>query len=1136
MAQLYTFIPRPIAQLLGIFTLLLLLQSCTTEKKEAPPSGPTLFELLPQSKTNITFANQLKEGLNTNVVMYEYFYNGAGVAAGDLNNDGLDDLMFSGNMVDNALYLNLGGLSFKDISATAGIKGRKGGWKTGVTMADVNGDGLLDIYICYSGNVQPKSRTNELYINQGPDAEGIPHFEEKAREYGLNSPATSTQAAFFDFDKDGDLDLFLLNHSPFPLPVLDEVTTAEHLKKDDPIYGSRLFENTAAQGAQPTFEDITQKAGIVSASLSYGLGIGIADFNNDGWQDIYVGNDYSIPDYLYLNNHDGTFTNQLSSSFEHTSHFSMGNDIADVNNDGLIDLLTLDMLPESNRRQKLLFAPDNYELFNLNLKVGFHYQYMRNMLQINNGNLTGEQPKFSEIGQFAGISNTDWSWSALFADYDNDGWKDLFITNGYVRDYTNMDFLKYMGNFTHSKQGKLKREDVLELVQKIPASNVSNYIYQNNNELKFQNKQREWGLGEVANSTGAVYSDLDNDGDLDLVISNINKAAFVYQNHSNEAKNNHFLQLKLEGEGQNTFGLGAKVTVYSNGKKQFLEQMPTRGFQSSVSPVLHFGLGKTAKIDSVRIDWPSEKSQTLTNLQPDQTIALKETEAQPKASRMTVEKSMFQKEASPISFQHKKNAVNDFKRQPLIVNPQSFDGPCLVKGDVNNDGLADVFVGGSEGQASQLFVQLSNGKFQASSVGVFEENSKSEDINALFFDANNDGFQDLYVCSGGYNNFYPTDEALQDRFYLNKGNGSFEIAAALPQMLTSSSCVAASDINKDGFQDLFVGSKVIPGEYPETPASYILMNTGKGTFEIKTDEVAPALAQAGMVTDATWADLNADGKEELILAGNWMPIQVFANSDGKLEEKTSDFFNKNYSGWWNKLLVEDLNNDGILDIVAGNFGLNSQCQVSDEQPGELYYKDFDNNGAIDPIFCFYIQGKSYPSVTRDELLEQITKLRSRFQNYDSYADAQIGDIFSEEELKGAKHLEINELNTVYFQGKKGGKFEQKTLPSQVQYSPIHSITVLDYDADGIQDLLLCGNTNQARLRFGKTDANFGTLLKGDANGNFSYVPQHRSGFRLSGDVRSVIKLNEILLFGINQSEIKAYSKTGTNNPTSVASN
>ena len=1087
--------------------------SCTPKDGTNPAnSGDALFTLLPAEKTNIDFSNTLTEGLNTNVLLYEYFYNGGGVAVGDVNNDGLQDIYFSGNMSPNKLYLNKGKMQFDDITGVAGVEGRPGPWKTGVCMADVNGDGRLDIYVCYSGILPGRKRVNQLFINQGNDNAGVPLFSEEAEKYGLADSGYSTQAFFFDFDKDGDLDMLLLHHNPHNLPVLDETGTAIQIKQPVPTIGVRLFKNEKNH-----LTDITETTNINSSALTYGLGAGISDINGDGWPDIYISNDYGVPDYLYINNKNGTFTNQLQSSLGHISQFSMGNAVADVNNDARPDIFTLDMLPEDNHRQKLLFAPDNYEKFDVLLRSGFYYQYMRNMLHINNGNNT-----FSEVGQLAGISNTDWSWSPLFADFDNDGWKDLFVTNGYLRDYTNMDFIKYMNEFTQSK-GRLQRQDVLDIVQQMPASNVVNYLFKNNTGLTFSNVSTQWGINIPSNSNGAAYADLDNDGDLDLIVNNINQPAFIYQNETSSKPANHYLEVKLEGQGQNTQGIGASVTAYCKAKKQYLEQMPSRGYQSSVSPVLHFGIGEDANVDSLRIVWQSGQQQLLTNIKANQIISIKETDAQNIIKATTPETSLFTETSSPIAYTNKNNVVNDFKRQALMVNPQSFSGPCMVTGDANGDGLGDIYAGGGSGQPGELYLQQKGGTFTKKPEPVFEADKQSEDADAVFFDANGDGFADLYVVSGGYGSYAPADPLLQDRLYINDGKGNFTKAAgALPAMLVSKSCVRVNDVNGDGFPDLFVGGRVIPGRYPETPQSYLLVNDGKGHFTDQIAALAPTLQKVGMVTDAAWIDLNGDNKNDLVVVGEWMPVTVLINVNGKLENKTKDYFDKEYSGWWNKISVGDFNKDGKKDLIIGNLGLNSQCKATDAQPAELYYKDFDNNNYVDPILCFYIQGKSYPYVSRDELLTQINGLRKKFTDYKSYADATIEDVLTPEQLSGSNHLKANYLGTAYFQMGANGKFKEMELPVQAQFSPVFTVTQLDYDKDGNTDILLCGNMNHARLRFGKYDANYGMLLHNDGKGNFTYINQVQSGLNVKGDVRSVIEANNTLIFGINQTATKAY--------------
>lgn len=1082
----------------------------TSKQESNEPEGEkqqTIFTLLPSEKTHIDFQNIINEGLNTNVLMYEYFYNGGGVAVGDLNGDGFDDIYFTSNMQANRLYLNKKNMEFADITAIAGVAGREGPWKTGVTLSDVNADGKLDIYVCHSGNLMPEKKANELFINQGNDANGNPTFIEQAAKFGLDSPASSTNAYFFDADKDGDLDMFLLNHNIKSLPVLDEARTAALTKVDDAVSGSRFYKNDKG-----FFKDVTRQAGIQSSALSYGLGAGIADFNQDGWPDIYVSNDYAVPDRLYINKKNGSFNEVSREQLGHTSNFSMGNDVADINNDLLPDIFTLDMLPEDNRRQKLLMSPDNYDKFDLSVKSGFHHQYMRNMLQINNGN-----GSFSEIGQVSGISNTDWSWAALFADYDNDGWKDLYITNGYLHDYTNLDFLKYMDDFMANKQGGFQRQDVLELVQKMPSSNVKNYIFRNNGQLNFQNETTNWGLGEQSNSSGAAYADLDNDGDLDLVVNNINLPAFVYQNEANTKLGNQFLKVKLAGENANKMGIGAKVYLYSQGNTQYQEQMPTRGFQSNVSFTLNFGLGKTTKIDSIKVIWNTDKSQVLKDIQSNQTLVLEEKNAVFQKLSVTKQTTIFAEIASPIASIQANTLQNDFKRQSLMPNSLSFMSPAMVKGDVNNDGLEDVFVGGSYGKGSELFIQQKTGNFAKK---AFPSNPNADVSDAVLFDANGDGFQDIYVANGGYGNFTENDPNLQDQLFLNNGKGDFQLsAAALPVMLTSSACVRVGDINNDSKPDLFVGGRVIPGKYPQTPRSYVLVNDGKGNFK---DNTPKELQYIGMVTDAAFVDLNKDKKHELVIVGEWMPITVFENSNGKFIDKSETYFEKKYAGWWNKLLVEDLNGDGSPDLLIGNLGLNSQAKASDSQPTELYYKDFDDNGSIDPILCFYIQGKSYPYLTRDELLEQVPSKRPKFTSYDSYSNATLTDIFGENEIKDAKKLEANYFKTAYFINDGKGKFQEKRLPIEVQFSPIYTITTIDYDHDGKKDLLLSGNLNKTRLKFGKYDANYGLLLKGDGKGQFLSISQKISGLNIKGDVRSVINVKNTLFFGINQQAVKAY--------------
>ncbi|MDN5215486.1 VCBS repeat-containing protein [Fulvivirgaceae bacterium BMA12] len=1077
--------------------LSMLFSNCKYEKNA---SEDLLFVKLAPTETGIDFINFNEENDRRNILTYEYFYNGGGVAVGDINNDGLTDIYFSANQGENKLYLNQGGFKFKDITQSAGIHA-KSGWRTGVAMVDINGDGFLDIYVCRSGNAHPLLRENSFFINNKDLT-----FTDKSKELGLNDDSYSTQAAFLDFDRDGDLDVFLLNHSRLSISNSYDISK-RYLKRRVKYVGNKFFRNDNGR-----FTDVSDTVGIFGHAANYGLGLAYADINGDGWLDLYVSNDYTSRDELLINKGGKGFYDGSDSLLTHMSQFTMGVDIADVNNDGWPDIVSLDMLPEKNERQKGFFWPDQFDVYNSMVANGLHHQYMRNMLHLNNG-----EGAFSEIGQLAGISNTDWSWAPLIADFDNDGLQDLFITNGFKRNFTDNDFLHFKSNLVmQAKQGQGpgKLSEVLEL---IPTNEAHNYIFRNENGMLFSDMSETWGFGEATLSNGAAYADFDNDGDLDIVVNNLGEEAGVYENTT--APVNHFLKVRLKGAGKNIFGVGASVSLYANGKSMMRILNPYRGFQSSVEPVLHFGLGPISNIDSLQVKWPDGNVQAIHSLAADQMIEIVQTNNRSEISAGLTGpygKNYFSLIKGAIKFEHRENSFIDFNVQSMLPRMYSTQGPALAVGIVDGNGLEGVYIGGAKGHGGALFVRENEHYIQK---GSFQESILSEEVDAAFFDADNDGDEDLYVVSGGYE-YQPKDSLLQDRLYVNDGNGNFH-ARPLPPFYTSGSCVRPGDMDGDGDLDLFVGGRVMPGRYPEPPASHLLINDGYGRFSIQTDSLAPALQKLGMVTDAVWMDLNNDGKQDLIVVGEWMPITIFMNENGKLADKTNEYLNEKTAGWWNRILAADFDNDGDRDLVIGNFGMNNQFKPSPEKPVTMYYADYDNNGSVDPIMNYFIGNKSYPMPTRDELTRQSPMFKKRFTDYKSYTTATIEDMLTGDEIKKSRLLHAFQFKSGYFRND-GDRFVQMELPMELQIAPVFGLGAMDVNLDGHLDIIAAGNLSQIRARFGKATGNFGTVLLGDGNGGFTNLPSLHSGLKIMGDVRNLVINKDHMIVAVNNSQPQVY--------------
>ena len=1072
--------------ILWVLTLAVL-YSCSSEKSE-DTTTKKIFLQLRSNDTGIDFKNILTENDSLNYFTYGYIYMGGGVSAGDINNDGLIDLYFSGNMVPNKLYLNKGNLKFEDITEKAFVAGDDR-WYTGVTMADVNADGHLDIYCSVGGKFGPKE--NQLFINNGNNT-----FTEQAEKYNIADPSNSVQATFFDYDLDGNLDLYVANYPPtrFDAPNFYYAFKQKSPKK---LETDRLFRNDGT-----SFTDVTKEAGLKTFGLS--LSATVADLNQDGWPDVYVSNDFSTPDYLFMNNQDGTFSETSRVSTKNTSFYGMGVDIADFNNDELLDILQVDMTAQINRRAKANMASMSPDLFWSTVNAGFNYQYMQNSLQMNNGNLLDTLPDFSNVSRMAGVSSTDWSWGPLFADLDNDGWKDIFISNGTRREINNRDFFLKIG-----KKG-VPKDSTLAKTLEIPSEKIDNYVFRNKGDLTFEKVNKKWGIEDKGFSNGSVYVDLDNDGDLEIITNNIDASASVFENKSSETKNH--ITLKFKGPELNPFGIGTKTTLYSNGQTQYQEMTLTRGFQSSVAPKIHFGLGKVTQIDSLKIVWPRGNSQVLHKPEINTELTIDYTNSSKVGLFKPVKERLFESTHDAnniIKHRHVENYYDDFQKEILLPHQTSMLGPNIAVGDLNNDGQDDLIVGASLKDTTAIYYQSKEGgSFIKANNTPFISDSEAEDMGIHIFDADNDADNDIYIVSGG-NEFEPNTALLQDRLYLNNGEGEFTKSIdALPKMYTSGSRVKSFDFDKDGDLDLFVGGRLVPGNYPSPANSYILENrsaNGIAHFVDVTKAIAPILQNLGMVTDASWTDFDNDGWTDLIIVGEWMPITVLKNNKGKFENRTEDLNLSDSAGWWFSVKEGDFDQDGDLDFIVGNLGQNFKYKASEEETFDIYFNDFDNNQTNDIVLSYYNDGKEYPLRGRECSSQQMPAIKKKYEDYASFSEATLVDVYTEDYLENSLHYQVKSFASIYLENL-NGKFVRHQLPNLAQLSSINQILVDDFDKDSKLDVVVAGNLYSSEVETPRNDASNGLLLKGDGLGGFTAVRALDSGLYAPGDVKDMAKI------------------------------